>query len=107
VGQSNIISAGYIDTCSAKTLAMEVVVQAVQDYRRLKTYKKKKVKWAGTKVVVEAEIQKIKRFFTEGGADAWLETGGVRCTGSEIWKTISQRNVDGWGSGVFTNRIFL
>ncbi len=105
--QSNIISAGYIDTCSAKTLATEVVAQAVQDYRRLKTYKKKKVKWAGVKVIVEVEIQRIKQFFTEGGADVWLEAAGVECEGSEIWKTISQRNVDGWGSGVFTNRIFL
>ena len=106
--ESNIISAGYLDTHAAKTLAMEVVVQAVHDYRRLKKYTKEKIKWCGAMTLVSTELARIEYFFCNGGADAYFEMSGVNYSGRPIWEKLIQQPVDGkWGAGVFTNRTLL
>tara|TARA_B110000014_G_scaffold233485_1_gene196826 strand:+ start:1021 stop:1350 length:330 start_codon:yes stop_codon:yes gene_type:complete len=108
VEESNIISAGYIDTYAARTLAMEVVIQAVHDYRRLKTYVKKEIKWCGAKTLVSIELARLKYFFCNGGADAYFELCGVNHSGTAIWEKITKQPTGGkWGSGVFTNRTLL
>lgn len=108
MGQSNIISAGYIDTHAARTLAMEVVIQAVHDYRRLKTYTKEEVKWCGAMTLVSTELKHLEYFFCNGGADAYFELCGVNHNGTAIWEKITQQPTGGkWGSGVFTNRTLL
>ena len=104
----NVISAGYIDAHAAKTLAMEVVVQAIHDYRRLKTYAKDEVKWSGAKTSVTKELDRIRYFFVEGGADAYFEMAGVNYSGKSVWEKLSQQPLGKkWGSGVFTNRTLL
>lgn len=108
MGESNIISAGYIDTHAAKTLAMEVVVQAVHDYRRLKTYTKEEVKWCGAMTLVSTELARIEYFFCKGGADAYFEMAGVQFSGTAIWEKLIQQPLHGkWGAGCFTNRTML
>ena len=105
---SNIISAGCIDTYAARTLAMEVVVQAIHDYRRLMTYTKDEVKWCGAKTSVSKELERVRYFFCNGGADAYFEMAGVDHSGVAIWEKLTQQPLDKeWGSGVFTNRTLL
>lgn len=99
-------SGGCIDTHAAKTLAMEVVVQAVHDYRRLKTYTDDRVKWCGAWTSVSRELERIRCFFTDGGADMYFEMAGVHFHGATIWEQLTEQPLDKkWGSGAFTNRI--
>lgn len=87
---------------------MEVVIQAVHDYRRLKTYKREKIKWCGAYTLVSTQLAQLEYFFCDGGADAYFEMCGVNYTGKAIWEKLIQQPVDGkWGSGVFTNRTLL
>ena len=87
---------------------MGVGIQAVHDYRRLKTYVKKEIKWCGAKTLVSIELARLKYFFCNGGADAYFELCGVNHSGTAIWEKITKQPTGGkWGSGVFTNRTLL
>jgi len=89
--QNDDILDGYICTKLAQTLAVEVVVQAVRDYRRLVAHKKATMKLDGATTPVTGQKKRIKQFFTNGGADSWLELAGVNVSGRIIWKQISQQ----------------
>lgn len=90
-----------------QTLAMEVVVQTVRDYRRLATHSKDTIKLDGAITPVTGQKKRIKQFFTNGGADLWLELAGVDVSGKIIWEQISQQPGQMSGLEKRTNRTML
>ena len=62
----------------AKKLGLAVVMQAVKDYRKLKSSKEVKKRLEGGWVLKEVLMKEVEKFFLEGGgADYYLELSGM------------------------------
>lgn len=86
---------------SLRNIVAEVLVQAARDYRKLKASKSASAKFDGAKIIVEVELERIKHFFTGGGADAYLELmDGLDLSGTDLW----ERLVGSTGDGFMGNR---
>jgi hypothetical protein len=86
---------------SLRNIVAEVLVQAARDYRKLKGCKSATAKFDGAKIIVEVELERIKQFFTGGGADAYLELmDGLDLSGTDLW----ERLVGSTGDGFMGNR---
>ena len=101
--------AGCIYAEASRMLAAEVVIQAIRDFSLLRRYRHKDImSWGGARCVTEKEMGRLKKFFSNGDADFWLEAAGIPHDGKAIWETISQhpgRRVASLGD--FSNRSWL
>ena len=80
-----------------RNIVAEVIVQAARDYRKLKKCKGEESKFDGAKVIVSVELQRIKEFFINGGADAYLEMmDGLDLRGVDLLERLDGSTGDGF-----------
>tara|TARA_R100000808_G_scaffold6998_1_gene20583 strand:+ start:24231 stop:24506 length:276 start_codon:yes stop_codon:yes gene_type:complete len=74
-----------------QSMVAELLVYAVKDYRRLKACKGPTIRLDGARATVEVELEKLRSFFLDGGADAYLEfLGSPGLTGELLWSRLER-----------------
>ena len=67
-------------------MVTELLIYAVRDYRKLRACEWKTMKMNGATVIVALELERLREFFLDGGADAYLEfLGDSGLTGEMLW----------------------
>lgn len=85
-----------------KMLSVEVLLQAVRDYRKLKAARKLTLKWEGARVIVAVELERLEGFFTGVGANSYLEIlEDMGLTGKVVWSHLESDS----GDRLFGSRI--
>jgi len=86
-----------------RNLVAEVFVQASRDYRKLKACKWEKTKMDGATTLVEVELARIRGFFLNGGADAYMEfMDDMELSGVDLWERLTSSK-----RGEFTSFVAL